>query len=148
MVKNAMDSSLGVSLTVSAVCCPVEAGEDPAGIARYVRAVLEPVFHPAGIAVEVAPLAYMRGRTLDDSFIILDEAQNTTREQMKMFLLRRCRRICFGSCSTFPWSLTVCRPERISLANKSSAKQIFKKMKNGPAASCRPSRKGDPTWIP
>lgn len=39
-------------------------------------------------AIEVAPLAYMRGRTLDDSFIILDEAQNTTREQMKMFLTR------------------------------------------------------------
>ncbi len=39
-------------------------------------------------AVEVAPLAYMRGRTLDDAFIILDEAQNTTPEQMKMFLTR------------------------------------------------------------
>jgi phosphate starvation-inducible PhoH-like protein len=39
-------------------------------------------------AIEVAPLAYMRGRTLDDSFIILDEAQNTSREQMKMFLTR------------------------------------------------------------
>lgn len=39
-------------------------------------------------AIEVAPLAYMRGRTLDDSFIILDEAQNTTCEQMKMFLTR------------------------------------------------------------
>src|SRR5574344_906063 len=38
--------------------------------------------------IEVAPLAYMRGRTLDDSFIILDEEQNTTREQMKMFLTR------------------------------------------------------------
>lgn len=38
--------------------------------------------------IEVAPLAYMRGRTLDSSFIILDEAQNTTREQMKMFLTR------------------------------------------------------------
>ena len=38
--------------------------------------------------IEVAPLAYMRGRTLDNSFIILDEAQNTTREQMKMFLTR------------------------------------------------------------
>lgn len=38
--------------------------------------------------IEVAPLAYMRGRTLDDSFIILDEAQNTTDEQMKMFLTR------------------------------------------------------------
>ncbi|WP_026974882.1 PhoH family protein [Alicyclobacillus contaminans] len=38
--------------------------------------------------IEVAPLAYMRGRTLDDSFVILDEAQNTTSEQMKMFLTR------------------------------------------------------------
>ena len=51
--------------------------------------------------IEVAPLAYMRGRTLDDSFIILDEAQNTTPEQMKMFLTRmgvgfqgRCDRRC------------------------------------------------------
>lgn len=43
--------------------------------------------------IEVAPLAYMRGRTLDDSFIILDEAQNTSREQMKMFLTR----VGFGS---------------------------------------------------
>lgn len=39
-------------------------------------------------AIEIAPLAYMRGRTLDDAFIILDEAQNTTPEQMKMFLTR------------------------------------------------------------
>ena len=46
-----------------------------------------------GGAVEVAPLAFMRGRTLNDSFIILDEAQNTTPEQMKMFLTR----IGFGS---------------------------------------------------
>jgi phosphate starvation-inducible protein PhoH and related proteins len=38
--------------------------------------------------IEVAPLAYMRGRTLDHAFVILDEAQNTTREQMKMFLTR------------------------------------------------------------
>lgn len=44
-------------------------------------------------SIEVAPLAYMRGRTLDDSFIILDEAQNTSKEQMKMFLTR----IGFGS---------------------------------------------------
>jgi phosphate starvation-inducible PhoH-like protein len=43
--------------------------------------------------IEVAPLAYMRGRTLNDAFIILDEAQNTTTEQMKMFLTR----IGFGS---------------------------------------------------
>jgi phosphate starvation-inducible PhoH-like protein len=39
-------------------------------------------------AIEVAPLAFMRGRTLNDSFIILDEAQNTTPEQMQMFLTR------------------------------------------------------------
>ena len=39
-------------------------------------------------SIEVAPLAYMRGRTLDNAFIILDEAQNTTGEQMKMFLTR------------------------------------------------------------
>jgi phosphate starvation-inducible PhoH-like protein len=38
--------------------------------------------------IEVAPLAFMRGRTLNDSFVILDEAQNTTTEQMKMFLTR------------------------------------------------------------
>lgn len=44
-------------------------------------------------AIEIAPLAYMRGRTLDNSYIILDEAQNTTKEQMKMFLTR----IGFGS---------------------------------------------------
>jgi phosphate starvation-inducible PhoH-like protein len=43
--------------------------------------------------IEIAPLAYMRGRTLNDAFIILDEAQNTTPEQMKMFLTR----IGFGS---------------------------------------------------
>jgi phosphate starvation-inducible PhoH-like protein len=39
-------------------------------------------------AIEVAPLAFMRGRTLNDAFVILDEAQNTTTEQMKMFLTR------------------------------------------------------------
>lgn len=44
-------------------------------------------FREKGV-IEVAPLAYMRGRTLDDSFVILDEAQNTTQEQMKMFLTR------------------------------------------------------------
>jgi phosphate starvation-inducible PhoH-like protein len=43
--------------------------------------------------IEVAPLAFMRGRSLNDSFVILDEAQNTTNEQMKMFLTR----IGFGS---------------------------------------------------
>ena len=44
--------------------------------------------HMEKSVIEVAPLAYMRGRTLDDAFIILDEAQNTTSEQIKMFLTR------------------------------------------------------------
>jgi phosphate starvation-inducible protein PhoH and related proteins len=48
---------------------------------------LIPKLMSAGV-IEVAPLGYMRGRTLSDSFIILDEAQNTTGEQMKMFLTR------------------------------------------------------------
>lgn len=50
----------------------------PENCARYMEKMI----------IEIAPLAYMRGRTLDDSFIILDEAQNTTPEQMKMFLTR------------------------------------------------------------
>ena len=64
----------------------------------YMRPLYDALFDMLGPAtyqkylargnIEVAPLAYMRGRTLDDSFIILDEAQNTSREQMKMFLTR------------------------------------------------------------
>ena len=64
----------------------------------YLRPIYDALFDMLGAenfakyqekgAIEVAPLAYMRGRTLDDSFIILDEAQNTTSEQMKMFLTR------------------------------------------------------------
>jgi phosphate starvation-inducible PhoH-like protein len=53
-------------------------------------------------AIEIAPLAYMRGRTLNHSFIILDEAQNTTPEQMKMFLTR----IGFGSRSVITGDVT------------------------------------------
>lgn len=52
--------------------------------------------------IEVAPLAFMRGRTLDNAFIILDEAQNTTREQMKMFLTR----LGFGSKAVVTGDLT------------------------------------------
>lgn len=69
----------------------------------YLRPLYDGLFEIMGVEafqkyldrgmIEVAPLAYMRGRTLDDSFIILDEAQNTTPEQMKMFLTR----IGFGS---------------------------------------------------
>lgn len=64
----------------------------------YLRPLYDSLFDVLGLdtfqkymnkgLIEVAPLAYMRGRTLDDSFVILDEAQNTTPEQMKMFLTR------------------------------------------------------------
>lgn len=64
----------------------------------YLRPLYDALFDMLGVEtfekfmskgqIEVAPLAYMRGRTLDDSFVILDEAQNTTPEQMKMFLTR------------------------------------------------------------
>ncbi len=64
----------------------------------YLRPLYDALFDLLGVEkvekymekgiIEIAPLAYMRGRTLDDSFVILDEAQNTTSEQMKMFLTR------------------------------------------------------------
>ena len=44
--------------------------------------------YPSAVYIEVAPMAYMRGRSLNDAFVVLDEAQNTTVEQMKMFLTR------------------------------------------------------------
>ncbi len=84
----------------------VEAGEKlgflPGDLQQKVDPYLRPLYdalfdmlgaenyqkHQERGSIEVAPLAYMRGRTLDDSFVILDEAQNTTKEQMKMFLTR------------------------------------------------------------
>jgi phosphate starvation-inducible PhoH-like protein len=84
----------------------VEAGESldylPGDLAQKISPYLRPLYDamdaliPVEIInrmeenriVEIAPLAYMRGRSLQDSYIILDEAQNTTREQMKMFLTR------------------------------------------------------------
>ena len=85
----------------------IEAGEERLGflpgdlsqkVDPYLRPLYDALFDMLGAEtyqkylergnIEVAPLAYMRGRTLDDSFIILDEAQNTSREQMKMFLTR------------------------------------------------------------
>jgi phosphate starvation-inducible PhoH-like protein len=73
--------------------------------------------------IEVAPLAYMRGRTLDDSFIILDEAQNTTPEQMKMFLTR----IGFGSKVVVTGDIT-----QIDLPGdrKSGLKEVMKILKD------------------
>lgn len=81
--------------------------------------------------IEVAPLAYMRGRTLDDSFIILDEAQNTTREQMKMFLTR----LGFNSKMVITGDIT-----QIDLPNgvKSGLKDCVKILKNiDDIAQCR-----------
>ncbi len=73
-------------------------GDLQSKIDPYLRPLYDALFDLLGMenytrnvekgAIEIAPLAYMRGRTLDDSFIILDEAQNTTPEQMKMFLTR------------------------------------------------------------
>ena len=73
--------------------------------------------------IEIAPLAYMRGRTLDDSFIILDEAQNTTPEQMKMFLTR----LGFNSKMVVTGDVT-----QIDLPDgrKSGLKEILKILKN------------------
>jgi len=73
--------------------------------------------------IEVAPLAYMRGRTLDDSFIILDEAQNTTGEQMKMFLTR----LGFNSKMVITGDIT-----QIDLpgGSKSGLKECIKVLKN------------------
>src|SRR5712691_9595256 len=69
----------------------VEAGERLGFLPGTLYDMLDPESIPRLMAagtIEVAPLAYMRGRTLNDSFIILDEAQNTSAEQMKMFLTR------------------------------------------------------------
>ena len=96
----------GTGKTYLAVAAAVEAGERlgflpgdlQSKVDPYLRPLYDALFDMLGAEtyqkylergnIEVAPLAYMRGRTLDDSFIILDEAQNTSREQMKMFLTR------------------------------------------------------------
>jgi phosphate starvation-inducible PhoH-like protein len=98
----------------------VEAGEKlgflPGDLAQkidpYLRPLYDALYEMLGFervdkliernVIEVAPLAYMRGRTLNDSFIILDEAQNTTPEQMKMFLTR----IGFGSTAVITGDVT------------------------------------------
>lgn len=98
----------------------VEAGERlgflPGDISQkvdpYFRPLYDALFEIAGFdratkliarqVIEIAPLAYMRGRTLNEAFIILDESQNTTREQMKMFLTR----IGYGSTAVITGDLT------------------------------------------
>jgi phosphate starvation-inducible PhoH-like protein len=98
----------------------VEAGERlgflPGDLAQkvdpYLRPLYDALYEMFGVekviklleknVIEIAPLAYMRGRTLNDAFVILDEAQNTTIEQMKMFLTR----LGFGSTAVVTGDLT------------------------------------------
>lgn len=106
----------------------VEAGESlgflPGDLAQkvdpYLRPMYDALYDLIGVEqvgfliekqiIEIAPLAYMRGRTLNDAFIILDEAQNTTKEQMKMFLTR----IGFNSTAVITGDITqVDLPKRI-----------------------------------
>ena len=72
--------------------------------------------------IEVAPLAFMRGRTLNDAFVILDEAQNTTPEQMKMFLTR----IGFGSTAVITGDITQIDLPRHQLSGMRHAIRILK----------------------
>jgi phosphate starvation-inducible PhoH-like protein len=75
--------------------------------------------------IEIAPLAFMRGRTLNDAFVILDEAQNTTREQMKMFLTR----IGFGSTAVVTGDVTQIDLPRKELSGLIDALRILSKVK-------------------
>jgi phosphate starvation-inducible PhoH-like protein len=115
----------------------VEAGESlgylPGDLAQKISPYLRPLYDAMenllssevvrrleeNRTIEVAPLAYMRGRTLADAFVILDEAQNTTREQMKMFLTR----IGFGSQAMITGDVTqidLPRPSESGLVHVSS----------------------------
>ena len=76
-------------------------------------------------AIEVAPLAYMRGRTLNQSFIILDEAQNTTPEQMKMFLTR----IGFGTKAVITGDVTQIDLQRHQKSGLVEAQKILRDIK-------------------
>lgn len=118
----------------------VEAGERlgflPGDLAQkvdpYLRPLYDALYDLAGYdsvnkmfergAIEVAPLAYMRGRTLNQSFIILDEAQNTTPEQMKMFLTR----IGFGTKAVITGDITQIDLARHQKSGLVEAKQVLK----------------------
>ncbi|WP_199618750.1 PhoH family protein [Paenibacillus alkalitolerans] len=118
----------------------VEAGESlgflPGDLQEKVDPYLRPLYDalndvlgPEAVAkalerglIEVAPLAYMRGRTLDDSFIILDEAQNTTPEQMKMFLTR----LGFGSKMVITGDVTQIDLPRGKISGLVEAERILK----------------------
>jgi phosphate starvation-inducible PhoH-like protein len=118
----------------------VEAGERlgflPGDLAQkvdpYLRPLYDALYEMLGFervvklverdVIEVAPLAYMRGRTLNESFIILDEAQNTTIEQMKMFLTR----IGFGSTAVITGDVTQIDLPRNSLSGLRHVIEVLK----------------------
>ena len=117
----------------------VEAGERlgflPGGIGEKIDPYLRPLFDAlyemlgfdrvgkliARGTIELAPLAYMRGRTLNDSFVILDEAQNTTVEQMKMFLTR----IGFGSRAVITGDITQVDLPRGQMSGLRHAREVL-----------------------
>jgi len=85
--------------------------------------------------IEIAPLAFMRGRTLNDAFIILDEAQNTTKEQMKMFLTR----IGFGSKAVITGDITQIDLPKVSNSGLVQALEVLQEVKG--IGICRFSEK-------
>ena len=82
-------------------------------------------------AIEIAPLAFMRGRTLNNAFIILDEAQNTTTEQMKMFLTR----IGFGAKAVVTGDVSQIDLPKTQLSGLIDAERVLKRVKG--IAICR-----------
>jgi phosphate starvation-inducible PhoH-like protein len=120
----------------------VEAGERlgflPGDLAQkidpYLRPLYDALYEMLGFekvaklvernVIEVAPLAYMRGRTLNESFVILDEAQNTTPEQMKMFLTR----IGFGSTAVITGDVTQIDLPRGQLSGLRQATEVLSKV--------------------
>ena len=120
----------------------VEAGERlgflPGDLAQkvdpYLRPIYDALYEMLGFervtrlmergVIEVAPLAFMRGRTLNEAFIILDEAQNTTIEQMKMFLTR----IGFGSCTVVTGDITQVDLPRVQRSGLRDAVELLRDM--------------------
>ena len=90
--------------------------------------------------IEVAPIAFMRGRTLNDAFIILDEAQNTTSEQMKMFLTR----IGFGSKAVVTGDITQIDLPHGKTSGLREAQQVLSEDRGDPLRALRRARRGAP----
>ena len=134
----------------------------------YLRPLYDALYEMLGIervtklvernVIEIAPLAYMRGRTLNDSFVILDEAQNTTIEQMKMFLTR----IGFGSIAVVTGDVTqtdlprtseigparchpMCCATSMASASPSSIPRTSSAIRSC-SASCAPTRRARTNW--